>query len=131
MTTAHRRVTKNDIITEMRRLGYTGPVSYCHSKLLEILDEVKENVPPVGTAPEGNGTVESWYGLTARTKGAKGLRIAGERGTRYEFMSYTEDKRDDGDHSFVTLIGGVRGDRRMRYVRPNRVLLPNGKAVMK
>lgn len=108
--------TRNQLVAELRSRGYDGPVSYAKNKLEQLLaDRVREttpkHAPPAPVRPQVLVLTE-WQGLKRGSR----VKIVGERGTVYEFISYTS-----GPHPYVTLLGGRRGDKKMRYIRPAKI----------
>jgi len=141
-------VTSKEIVAELRRLGYTGPVSYGKARLLELLFETTagrtdtagsaEAVEPATEAPEQpaaaspNETMaipqaktsghskDEWHGL----KKDDFVHVAGYPGWRFKFQSYEEPP---GCKPYVVVKATQRRKIKMRYFRPEQICHPKTK----
>lgn len=134
--------TSKEIVAELRRLGYTGPVSYGKPKLLDILFQTthagngstptaeaataaSEALEPAAEAPasevraipqalKSESSQCEWLGL----KKDDLVHVAGYPGWRFKFQSYEDPP---GKKPYVVVKATRRKQTKMRYFHPEQI----------
>jgi hypothetical protein len=118
------KMTKRDIILELRRYGYEGPVSYSRDKLLELLRGVRDvrkvelpqaQAPADETGAEHKVKVFSYEDLTPDLE----FQVTGEPGAWFRFHAHVTNTKTGEE--WIDAAGGTKYHQMFRAFHVGRI----------